>query len=122
MKNFYQFLHESDFKFADLSLNEDYANQAATNQLSIARNAERMQKVKEKAGSLDESTEKLKERASETKDADSKAIYAAKIACNDARKESYSMYLAYLKSMNIYYNSKGSEIKIRAKAAEKNKL
>ena len=103
-------------------LNEDYAQQAAVNQERIQKTMERMEGVKEKANMLDQSNQSYKEKASKTKDDISKAVYEAKIASNNARKESYMAYATYLQAMTNFYQTKGTEIEMRMKAAEKRKL
>jgi hypothetical protein len=103
-------------------LNEDYAQQAAINQERIQKTMERVQQSKEKMNQLQLSTQSYKEKSTKTKDDISKAVYEAKIASNNARKDAYANYAVYLQSMVTFYQTKATEIEMRMKAAEKRKL
>jgi len=116
--NFQQFLNESEDDF----LNEaDYGMMAASNQEKMQKVVQRMVVTKEKIQSMSQKAQEYGERSGKTKDDISKAVYQAKIAAANARREAYTQYLAYLQSMQSYYQAKAKEIDARGKSAQRRK-
>ena len=110
-----------DFLFED-SLNEDYGQMATNNQTKLVSVAERMKTTKEKIADLARVNQGYQEKAGKTKDDIAKSVYTAKISSNNARRESYLLYMQYLQSMQNFYQVKAKEITTRSKAADKRKF
>lgn len=119
MQNFQQFLLESeDFE----SLNEDYAQQSASNQAKMQNTVERIKTTGDKASRLDAVSQTYGEKAAKTQDDIAKAVYQAKISSNNAKKTAYMAFLQYLQEMQTYYQMKAKEIDARMKASNRRKV
>jgi hypothetical protein len=106
----------------DEFLNEDYGQMAVNNQTKLVAVADRMKTTKQKLDDLVKVNQGYQEKAGKTKDDIAKNVYASKISSNNARRESYLMYMQYLQAMQNYYQVKAKEIAARTKAADKRKF
>ncbi len=120
MKNVYNF--EEYLNENEQPLFEDYQEQAARNQANMQSVVDRMQATKEKSAQLDKISQGYKEKASKTEDDIAKAVYAAKISTNAAKKNSYQAFMTYLQAQQSFFQAKAKEIEARMKAGAKRKV
>ena len=100
----------------DEFLNEAFQQQAVNNQRSMQNTVEKIADTKQKIADSMRKMQDLKDRAQKSTDDITKAVFQAKIASVNARRESYVAYIQYLQAMQTFYQVKAKEIE----AAEKN--